>query len=102
VVCEEHRRVPIPAGARVGGWLRVGRQTWYGDLAIQGSINKFRALAFHGVRDRLSEPERTYLARRFPRPERIEVSWWREEFGLEGGRLVIHRTPLNAYSLTLR
>jgi hypothetical protein len=80
----------------------VSRQTWYEDLVIQGNINKFRALAFHGVRDRLSESERAYLVRRFPRAERLEVSWWREEIRVEGGRLVIDRTPLNAYSVTLR
>jgi hypothetical protein len=80
----------------------VSRHTWYEDLVIQGNINKFRALAFHGVRDRLSESERAYLVRRFPRAERLEVSWWREEIRVEGGRLVIDRTPLNAYSVPLR
>jgi len=80
----------------------VSRQTWYKDLVIQGNIDKFRALAFHGVRDRLSESERGYLVRRFPRAERLEVSWWREEIRVEGGHLVIDRTPLNAYSVTLR
>jgi len=80
----------------------VTRQAWYGDLVTHGNSSKFRALAFHGVRDRLSEPERAYLARRFPGAERLEVSWWREEIRVEGGRLVIDRTPLNAYSVTLR
>jgi hypothetical protein len=80
----------------------VTRQAWYWDLVTHGNSNKFRALAFHEVRDRLSEPERAYLARRFPGAERLEVSWWREEIRVEGGRLVIDRTPLNAYSVTLR
>lgn len=80
----------------------LDRWTWYDDLVIQGHMNKFRVLAFHGVRDRLSEPERAYLAQRFPRAERLEVSWWREVIALEGGRPVFDRTPLNTYSLPLR
>jgi hypothetical protein len=80
----------------------VSRQAWYENLITHGNSSKFRALAFHGVRDRLSEPERAYLARRFPRAERLEVSWWREEIRIEGGRQVIDLTPVNAYSVTLR
>ncbi len=93
-------RFPLAPVSKDG--VMVSRQTWYEDLVTHGNSGKFKALAFHGVRDRLSESERAYLVRRFPRAERLEVSWWREEIRVEGGRLVIDRTPLNAYSVTLR
>lgn len=93
-------RFPLQPGSMAA--FPGGRREWYGDLVLQGGLNKFRTLAFHGVRDRLSERERAYLARRFPRAERLEITWWREVVRVEGGRLAVDRTPLNTYSLALR
>jgi hypothetical protein len=90
----------FPVGSVSASGLAVARPGWYDRLATQG--HKFAATGRHAVNDRLSEEEHAYLVRRFPAAEEIEVSWWREIVHVESGRLVVERTPLNRYRLTLR
>jgi hypothetical protein len=90
----------FPLGPVSVAGFPVGQQTWYERLATQG--HKFSALPFHQLHDRLSDAERIYLARRFPRAERLEISWWRDALRAEAGQLTIDRTQLNTYSLALR
>jgi hypothetical protein len=90
----------FPVGPVSASGLAVARLGWYDRLATQG--HKFAATGRHAVNDRLSEEERVYLIRRFPAAAQVEVSWWREVVHVESGRLVVERTPLNRYRLTLR